>query len=193
LWKAKPKEAPKETTAEEAPKETTEEPAPTETTEIQLPAETAEPAPVSETPATEETPAEPKPEKAKRQSIFAGLGLLPKKEAKEKPTTNGDSEEQNVPEAVSEEPEVPAKKDSLSRRLTSGFKSLGRAKSPEKGKSTKVSDEAPKIDTPIESTEAAPVESEIKAEEPLATTEAPATTVEAPTEPTTAPVVTTQA
>ena len=201
-------------------KEASPEPAAKETTEEAVVVETAtEPAPVVEAPAaTEETPAtETKTEKPnKRASIFAGL--LPKKEAKDKaPLTNGEATE-STPPAISEPPatEAPAtdaeaaefkpptpKKDTLTRRLTSGFKSLGRSKSPDKGKAAKVSDEAPKIDTPIESTPeptseapAAAPEPETKVEEPLATTEVPSGAVDASSsqvEPTPVPFVSTQA
>ena len=130
--------------------------------------------------------------------------------------TNGDAPVESTP-AVSEpattEPAAPAaeeaeykpptpKKDSLGRRLTSTFKSLGRSKSPEKGGSAKVSDEAPKIDTPIESTPApteeasAAQKTETKPEEPLSTTEAPSGGVDSSAsqaEPTPVPVVSTQA
>ena len=186
--------------------------------------------PSTETPAAapEETPAEtteeaqPAPptetkEKNKRGSIF--LNLLPKKESKEKstptaPLTNGEAATEEaittstdaVFPSVAEEAEVKPptpKKDSLGRRLTSQFKSLGRSKSPEKGKATKVSDEAPKIDTAIETTPQPPttsdpavVEPEVKVEEPLlGTTEAPAPSAEAltTTEQPSVPAVTTQA
>jgi len=210
LWKKGEK---KEASPEPAAKETTE-----EAVVVETPAP-ADPAPVVEAPAaTEETPAtETKTEKPnKRASIFAGL--LPKKEAKDKaPLTNGEATE-STPPAISEPPatEAPAtdaeaaefkpptpKKDTLTRRLTSGFKSLGRSKSPDKGKAAKVSDEAPKIDTPIESTPeptseapAAAPEPETKVEEPLATTEVPSGAVDSSAsqaEPTPVPFVSTQA
>jgi hypothetical protein len=148
------------------------------------------------------------------------MNLLPKKETKDKstaaaPLTNGDaapteeavatSSEAVFPSAAEEaevKPPTP-KKEGLGRRLTSQFKSLGRSKSPEKSKATKVSDEAPKIDTAIETTPQPPTtsdapvaEPEVKADEPLVgTTEAPATSAEVPTttDQLSAPAVTTQA
>ena len=215
LWKTKGEK--KEASPEPAAKETTQEATTTETA-----AETTTPAPAVEAPpTTEETPApattETKTEKPnKRGSIFGGL--LSKKEAKDKaPMTNGDASEstpapttsepavtESAPAAASEEAEFKPptpKKDTLTRRLTSGFKSLGRSKSPEKGKAAKVSDEAPKIDTPIESTppteeKPAPAEPETKTEAPLSTTEVPSGAVDSSAsqvEPTPVPVVPTQA
>lgn len=202
----------KEASPEPAAMETTEEGVVTETV-----VDTTTPAAVEETSATtEETPApETKTEKPnKRASIFAGL--LPKKD--KTPMTNGDAPESTPAPAVvepasTETADAPAedaeykpptpKKDTLTRRLTSGFKSLGRSKSPEKGKAAKVSDEAPKIDTPIESTPAATEETpaaapapETKAEEPLSTTEVPSGAVDSSSsqaEPTPVPFVSTQA
>ena len=193
----------------------------TEETPAVPPTETPATAP-AETPAEATEEAQPAPpaetkEKSKRGSIF--MNLLPKKESKDKstataPLTNGEapteeaaatSSEAVFPSATEEaevKPPTP-KKDSLGRRLTSQFKSLGRSKSPEKGKATKVSDEAPKIDTAIETTpqppttsDAAVAEPEVKPEEPLVgTTEAPATSAEVPTttEQSSAPAVTTLA
>lgn len=212
LWKKGDK---KEASPEPASKETTE-----EAVVVEAP---AEPAPVVEAPAaTEETPAtetpatETKTEKPnKRGSIFANL--LPKNMVKTT-LTNGEASE-STPAPVISEPDateppttdaelaevkpVTPKKDTLTRRLTSGFKSLGRSKSPDKGKAAKVSDEAPKIDTPIESTPeptseapAAAPEPETKVEEPLATTEVPSAAVDSSAsqvEPTPVPFVSTQA
>jgi hypothetical protein len=186
-------------------KETSPEPAATSTEDKETP---AEPAPVESTepPVTEEgtTP----PTEKKRAGIFSGL-LTKKDKPAVAVVTNGESSEPVatepvVPEPVTEETSAaPAESStpktkntlsgSLSRRLSSQIKSFGRSKSPEKSKSAKVADEAPKIDTPIESTpEVAPGET-VPVEEPLSTTEAPATTAELPSETIVAPAVSTQA
>jgi len=177
-------------------------------------------APLEPVAATEEpiaTPETPKADKSSKRGSIFGV-FIPKKEPKDKTPalTNGDDTEPTAPAtedpvpktsepvdpptddpAVSETTPATPKKDSLSRRLTSQFRSLGRAKSPDKGKTAKVSDEAPKIDTAIESTpEAAPVADTPAPVEPLSTTEAPLAPVDStpPTEqPQSAPVVSTQA
>jgi hypothetical protein len=193
-----PEPVPVEDKAVEEP--TTVEGTAVDTTTPVIAAESSEP--TEET--TAETPA--KPEKSKRQSIFAGL--IPKKDTKEKAVSalpNGESTEPTDPatEPETEEPttetkEVP-KKEGLGRRLTTSLKSSFalRAKSPDKGKTSKVADEAPKIDTAIESTPEATTSTEtpeVKVEEPLETTEAPLpTTSAATTEENTAPVVSTLA
>lgn len=203
LFKSKAKES--------SPEEPAKEPA-TEETPAAEPTATETPAVTDETPAaTEEPAATPAPEvkgKSKRASIF---NILPKKDKPlPTPVTNGETtaettEEatpaEEVPGAETEDPEfkpAPTTQEGLVRRLTSQFK-FRLSKSPEKaGKATKVSDEAPKIDYPIESTPAATSEPATDATpvvvEPLSTTEAPA--VDLPTTTTTEPtpaVVTTQA
>lgn len=183
--------------------------------------------PVEPSTETEEPQTTATPEiKNKRASIFSGL--LPKSKDKSTSTalTNGDAEaapattapETSDPVSTSEPTPAPTddteikpptpKKDSLGRRLTSQFKALGRSKSPEKTKATKVSDEAPKIDTAIGTTSEAPAanpdataaavepeEKKVEAE-PLTTTEAPSTSEHAPATTTiesSAPAVSTQA
>jgi nicotinate-nucleotide--dimethylbenzimidazole phosphoribosyltransferase len=213
LWK--PRAANKEVSPEPAATgETTEAPAPADTEA----ADTAPAAPVDAPAPTEETataaPTESKTEKAKRQNIF--MSFLPKKDTKDKGTstamTNGDAEapkstdaapatSETAPAPADESefqpPPPPQKKDTLGRRLS---KLLNRSRSPDKGKATIVSDEAPKIDTTIESTSEPAAttdvaEPETKPEEPLATTEAPPTSEDIPviSEPTPAPEVSAQA
>jgi hypothetical protein len=198
-----------------AKESSTEEPAKESATEETPAAEPSTEAPaVIDESATEEPAATPAPEvkeKSKRSSIF---NILPKKDkALPAPVTNGETVVPEATEEATPTEEAPAAEtedaefkppatqgqESLVRRLTSQFKSFGRSKSPEKsGKATKVSDEAPKIDTPIESTPAATSEPATDATpavvEPLSTTEAPV--VDLPTTTTTEPtpaVVTTQA
>lgn len=220
LWKGKAvskEPSPEPTAAKDVAEETPA--APPVETPAAAPADTSAETTEETTEETQPPPPTETKEKSKRGSIF--LNLLPKKESKDKsaaaataPITNGEAPTEEAvatssdavfPSATEEaevKPPTP-KKDSLGRRLTSQFKSLGRSKSPEKGKATKVSDEAPKIDTAIETTpqpattsDAAVDEPEVKAEEPLVgTTEAPATSAEVPatTEQSSAPAVTTQA
>jgi hypothetical protein len=144
---------------------------------------------------------------------------MPKKDTKEKetkdkatttPIANGEQPEtteattsetvvptEEIPTATTSETKTDTpKKDGLGRRLTSQFKAFGRSKSPDKGKATKVSDEAPKIDTAIESTPETTTATETAAkteEEPLSTTEAPLAPIEIQEEQKTAPVVSTPA
>jgi len=212
------------------PKAATKEPSPEPTkdaTESSAPAEAAAAeaasAPAEATTQPEEASLaspEAKPEKSKRGSFFGGLRSKKETKATSPALTNGETAETSkstepapttseTPATTEETPATTApaetkpetpRKESLGRRLTSQFKSLGRSKSPEKAQAAKVSDEAPKIDTPIEST-AEPTTSDVpateaKPEEPLSTTEAPTTAAaNAPTtaEPTPAPVVSTQA
>jgi hypothetical protein len=189
---------------EPSPEPTTEETseAPTEAVVESTVIAPLEPVNPTEDPAA--APAET-PKTSKRTSIFGSL--LTKKD-KSPPLTNGESTEpatttedpvpstsepivpptEETPVADPEVSPVTPKKEGLGRRLTSQFKSLGRAKSPDKGKTAKVSDEAPKIDTAIESTpEATPAVADPTPAEPLSTTEAPPapvdSTLEQPTQP----------
>jgi hypothetical protein len=146
--------------------------------------------PVNPTEDPAAAPAEtPKNDKtSKRTSIFGNLlakkdksPALTNGEATEPTTTTEDpvptTTEPTIPPTEEIDPEVSpvTPKKGLGRRLTSQFKSLGRAKSPDKSKAAKVSDEAPKIDTTIESTpESAPAAvADPTPAEPLSTTEAP--------------------
>jgi len=198
--------SPEPTTAEESKEDVPEVPVATETAIAETVIEPLEP---TETPAVTETP---KADKTKRASIF---GTLRGRKDKSPALTNGEPTEPTTtedpapvtPEAVvppSEEtpattsetkPETP-KKEGLGRRLTSQFKAFGRAKSPDKSKTAKVSDEAPKIDTDFESTPETAAAPEPSAPvEPLNTTEAPPAPVDSvpSDQPASAPVVSTQA